>query len=100
MTESGKTQFPKRGLEEENQLLRLEVERLKQILATHGLSAASALINFAPQLRQCSFNSRKTARNEASSGLLYSEACFVDAMTFMQNAGPVRTVAQDIRLRL
>jgi hypothetical protein len=45
MTESGKTQFPKRGLEEENQLLRMEVERLKQILATHGLPAASALIN-------------------------------------------------------
>jgi superfamily II DNA or RNA helicase len=45
MTEGGKTQFPKRDLEEENQLLRLEVERLKQILATHGLPAASALIN-------------------------------------------------------
>ena len=45
MTESGKTLFPKRGLEEENQLLRFEAECLKQILATHGLPTASALIN-------------------------------------------------------
>ena len=45
MTESGKTQFPKRGLEDENRLLRVEVERLRQILATHGLPTASALIN-------------------------------------------------------
>jgi hypothetical protein len=46
MTEGGKTQFPKRDLEEENQLLRLEVERLKQILAAHRLATASALINY------------------------------------------------------
>lgn len=45
MTESAKTQFLKRCLKEGNQLFRLEVERLKQILAAHGLPTASAVIN-------------------------------------------------------
>src|SRR5208337_4896017 len=45
MTERGKTQFPKCDLEEENRLLRLEIERLKQILAAHAMPTASALIN-------------------------------------------------------
>jgi regulator of replication initiation timing len=46
MTEGGNTLFTKLDLEEENRLLRVEVERLKQRLAAHGLPTASVLIHY------------------------------------------------------
>jgi hypothetical protein len=47
MTEGGQMLFQSRDLEEENRFLRVEIERLKMILATHGLFAASAPVNYA-----------------------------------------------------
>ena len=45
MTKNEQTLLPKCDLEEENQLLRMEIDRLKKILAAHGLHTASALTN-------------------------------------------------------
>lgn len=43
MAEGGKVTFPGRDLEEENKALRAEIERLRKVLASNGLTSASAL---------------------------------------------------------
>ncbi len=45
MDEGGQMSFPGRDLEEENKALRAEIERLRQVLASNGLTSASALTN-------------------------------------------------------
>jgi hypothetical protein len=43
MAEGGQRPFPGRDLEEENKALRAEIEHLRKILASNGLTSASAL---------------------------------------------------------
>ena len=43
MAEGGQMPFPGRDLEEENKALRVEIERLRKILASNGLTSSSAL---------------------------------------------------------
>jgi regulator of replication initiation timing len=43
MAEGGQMPFPGRDLEEENKALRAEIERLRKVLASNGLTSASAL---------------------------------------------------------
>jgi hypothetical protein len=47
LIEGGRILFQSRDFEEENRLLRVEIVRLKMILAMHGLFAASAHANYA-----------------------------------------------------
>jgi hypothetical protein len=43
MAEGGQMPFPGRDLKEENKALRAEIERLRKVLASNGLTSASAL---------------------------------------------------------
>jgi len=43
MAEGGQMPFPGRDPEEENKALRAEIKRLRKILASNGLTSASAL---------------------------------------------------------
>jgi hypothetical protein len=43
MTAERETLFPKRDLEEENKAIRAEIECLRKVLASNGLTSASAL---------------------------------------------------------
>ena len=43
MAEGGQMPFPGRDLEEENKALRAEIERLRKVLTSNGLTSASAL---------------------------------------------------------
>ena len=64
MAEGGQISFPGRDLEEENKALRAEIERLRRILASNGLTSASALPIDTTQICQNFPNSRKSAKNE------------------------------------
>lgn len=53
MAEGGQMPFPGRDLEEENKALRAEIERLRKVLASNGLTSVDAGIAIDNRYEMC-----------------------------------------------
>ena len=89
--------FPVRDLKEENKALRAKIERLRKVLASNGLTSASALTHrHNPDLPKVP-KQPEDRQERAKQRIVFFEACFMAAKMFMQDDGTMQMAAQDIR---